>query len=125
MTGKLHRSDRHAAPDDSGFAGGKNKGLKKVKQSNHNIYTIPYGMEPWADEPLYLVVARWGLQLKRWINRNDIAAVFHIPSWRRICKVILRNDYWCRGLSFSPTRVHNYRNYMARLKRQREEWGLI
>lgn len=48
-----------------------------------------------------------------------------IPSWRRICKVILRNDYWCRGLSFSPTRVHNYRNYMARLKRQREEWGLI
>ncbi|EAP0970791.1 CaiF/GrlA family transcriptional regulator, partial [Salmonella enterica] len=28
MTGKLHRSDRHAAPDDSGFAGGKNKGLK-------------------------------------------------------------------------------------------------
>lgn len=80
MTGKLHRSDRHAAPDDSGFAGGKNKGLKKVKQSNHNIYTIPYGMEPWADEPLYLVVARWGLQLKRWINRNDIAAVFHIPD---------------------------------------------
>lgn len=48
-----------------------------------------------------------------------------VPSWRRICKVILRNDYWCRGLSFSPTRVHNYRNYMARLKRQREEWGLI
>ncbi|EBY1954741.1 DUF3440 domain-containing protein, partial [Salmonella enterica subsp. enterica serovar Sandiego] len=48
-----------------------------------------------------------------------------IPSWRRICKVILRNDYWCRGLSFSPTKNHNYRNYMARLKEQREEWGLI
>ncbi|EHF1242698.1 DUF3440 domain-containing protein [Salmonella enterica] len=48
-----------------------------------------------------------------------------IPSWRRICRVILRNDYWCRGLSFSPTKTHNYRNYMARLKRQREEWGLI
>ncbi|ECL1460376.1 DUF3440 domain-containing protein [Salmonella enterica] len=48
-----------------------------------------------------------------------------IPSWRRICKIILRNDYWCRGLSFSPTKTHNYRSYMARLKRQREEWGLI
>ncbi|EJN7360476.1 CaiF/GrlA family transcriptional regulator, partial [Salmonella enterica] len=80
MTGKLHRSDRHSAPDNPGFAGEKNKGLKKVKQSNHNVYTIPYGMEPWADEPLYLVVARWGLQQKRWINRNDIAAVFHIPD---------------------------------------------
>lgn len=80
MTGKIHSNSRLTEPDDSGFTGGKNQGLKKVKQSNHNIYTIPYGMEPWADEPLYLVVARWGLQQKRWINRNDIAAVFHIPD---------------------------------------------
>lgn len=27
-----------------------------------------------------------------------------IPSWRRICKVLLNNDYWCRALSFSPTK---------------------
>lgn len=26
------------------------------------------------------------------------------PSWRRICKVLLKNDYWCRGLSFSMTK---------------------
>jgi predicted phosphoadenosine phosphosulfate sulfurtransferase len=26
------------------------------------------------------------------------------PSWRRICKVLLRNDYWCKGLSFSQTK---------------------
>lgn len=25
-----------------------------------------------------------------------------IPSWRRICKVIIKNDYWCKMLSFSP-----------------------
>ncbi|MEJ0010360.1 MAG: DUF3440 domain-containing protein [Alphaproteobacteria bacterium] len=29
------------------------------------------------------------------------------PSWRRICKVLLRNDYHCHGLSFSQTR-HQY-----------------
>lgn len=23
------------------------------------------------------------------------------PSWRRVCKVLLKNDYWCTGLSFS------------------------
>lgn len=57
-------------------------GKKKVKQSNHDVYTIPSCMAPWDDEPLYLVVARWGLQQKRWINRNDIAAVFHIPDRR-------------------------------------------
>ena len=27
-----------------------------------------------------------------------------VPSWRRICKVLLKNDYWCRGLSFSETK---------------------
>ncbi|EHO09901.1 phosphoadenosine phosphosulfate reductase [Myroides odoratimimus] len=26
------------------------------------------------------------------------------PSWRRICKVILKNDYWCKGLSFSQNK---------------------
>lgn len=26
------------------------------------------------------------------------------PSWRRVCKVLLRNDYWCYGLSFGPTK---------------------
>ncbi|PSU66805.1 phosphoadenosine phosphosulfate reductase [Photobacterium phosphoreum] len=27
-----------------------------------------------------------------------------IPSWRRICKVLIKNDYWCRGLSFSQNK---------------------
>lgn len=27
-----------------------------------------------------------------------------VPSWRRICKVLLKNDYWCKGLSFSQTK---------------------
>lgn len=26
------------------------------------------------------------------------------PSWRRICKVLLKNDFWCKGLSFSQTK---------------------
>ncbi|ECB1320177.1 CaiF/GrlA family transcriptional regulator [Salmonella enterica subsp. enterica] len=77
MTGKLYSSDKHNTTDGNAPAG-----KKKVKQSNHDIYTIPSCMEAWADEPLYLVVARWGLQQKKWINRNDIAAVFHIPDRR-------------------------------------------
>lgn len=27
-----------------------------------------------------------------------------VPSWRRICKVLLKNDWWCKGLSFSQTK---------------------
>ncbi|EEN7521763.1 CaiF/GrlA family transcriptional regulator [Salmonella enterica] len=76
MPGKPHDNDKYPVPGGGGSAGKK----KKVKQRNHNIYTIPPGMEAWADEPLYLVVARWGQQQKRWINRNDIVTVFHIPE---------------------------------------------
>lgn len=48
-----------------------------------------------------------------------------IPSWRRICKVMMRYDYWCRGLSFSPTKTQHYQRYIERLKKKREEWRLI
>lgn len=47
-----------------------------------------------------------------------------IPSWRRICKVLLKNDYWCKGLSFSPTKTEAYANYMRRMKIRRAKWGM-
>ena len=33
-----------------------------------------------------------------------LEAAKKIPSWRRICKVLLKNDYWCKGLSFAQTK---------------------
>lgn len=47
------------------------------------------------------------------------------PSWRRICKSILRNDYWCKGLSFSQTKSPAYDNYKKLMKKRREKWNLI
>ena len=29
---------------------------------------------------------------------EDLESKCWVPSWRRLCKVILRNDYWCKGL---------------------------
>lgn len=34
-----------------------------------------------------------------------------IPSYRKICKSILRNDYWLRGLGFSPKSSEAYMQY--------------
>lgn len=34
-----------------------------------------------------------------------------VPSWRRICKVLLKNDYWCKGLSFSQTKRQLEKQY--------------
>jgi Predicted phosphoadenosine phosphosulfate sulfotransferase len=48
-----------------------------------------------------------------------------IPSWRRICKVLLRNDYWCRQLSFSPNKPSNYKRYSQRIRSKRQSWGLL
>lgn len=47
-----------------------------------------------------------------------------VPSWRRICKALLRNDYWCKGLSFSQTKSEAYEKYMKVMKRRRQAWGL-
>lgn len=48
-----------------------------------------------------------------------------VPSWRRICKVLLNNDYWCRALSFSPTKISNYRRYQEKMRAKRKEWGIL
>ena len=47
------------------------------------------------------------------------------PSWRRICKSLLRNDYWCKGLSFTQTKSDSYDKYLKVMKRRREKWGII
>lgn len=47
-----------------------------------------------------------------------------MPSWRRICKVLLKNDYWCKALCFSPNKAHNYEKYQERMKKRRLEWGI-
>jgi predicted phosphoadenosine phosphosulfate sulfurtransferase len=47
-----------------------------------------------------------------------------VPSWRRVCKSLLRNDYWCKGLSFTQQRSDAYEAYLALMRRRREKWGL-
>jgi len=46
------------------------------------------------------------------------------PSWRRVCKSILRNDYWCKGLGFTQHKSEAYQKYLNLMKRRRESWQL-
>lgn len=43
-----------------------------------------------------------------------------VPSWRRICKSLLRNDYWCKGLGFTQHKTAAYEKYLKLKKQQRE-----
>ena len=47
------------------------------------------------------------------------------PSWTRICKSLLRNDYWCKGLSFSQHKTEAFSRYQKLMKRRRREWNII
>lgn len=46
------------------------------------------------------------------------------PSWRRVCKALLRNDYWCKGLGFSQHKSPAYDRYQKLMKKRRESWGV-
>lgn len=47
-----------------------------------------------------------------------------IPSWRRICKSLLRNDYWCKGLNFTQTKSDAYANYLKLIEKKKQKWQL-
>jgi predicted phosphoadenosine phosphosulfate sulfurtransferase len=46
------------------------------------------------------------------------------PSWRRVCKSLLRNDYWCKGLGFTQQKSDAYLAYQALMRRRKAEWGV-
>jgi predicted phosphoadenosine phosphosulfate sulfurtransferase len=43
------------------------------------------------------------------------------PSWKRVCKALLRNDFWCKGLGFTQHKTAAYQKYLDLKKRQRTE----
>ena len=47
-----------------------------------------------------------------------------VPSWRRVCRCLLKNDYWCKTIGFSPTKTASYERYQRVMAKRREEWGI-
>lgn len=56
---------------------------------------------------------------------NVLEQLNKVPSWKMITKALLRNDYWCIGLGFSPTKKDAYDKYMELMKRRRKNWGIF
>jgi predicted phosphoadenosine phosphosulfate sulfurtransferase len=48
-----------------------------------------------------------------------------VPSWRKVVKTLLKNDYWCKGLGFSPTKSSTYQKYVELMKRRRADWKIF
>lgn len=47
-----------------------------------------------------------------------------VPSWRRVCRALLRHDWWCKSLSYSMTKASSYERYMKIMKKRRQKWGI-
>lgn len=47
------------------------------------------------------------------------------PSWRRVCKTLLKNDYWCKYLGFSPTKTSAYKKYTDLMAKRRAAWQIF
>lgn len=53
---------------------------------------------------------------------RELEKKYWAPSWRRMCKVLLRNDWWCKGLGLTQPKSAAYGKYLALKKaRQTEE----
>lgn len=48
-----------------------------------------------------------------------------VPCWMRICKTLLKNDYWCKSLGFSVNKSSAYDKYLNLMRRRRDAWGLF
>lgn len=68
-------------------------------------------------------VERFAAWMKGWQGRGYANGIpdeaprclekkYWAPSWRRVCKVLLRNDWWCKGLGLSQPKSAAYARYM-------------
>jgi predicted phosphoadenosine phosphosulfate sulfurtransferase len=76
--------------------------------------------------------------LKWWMDRGypdgipdevdrALEAAREAPSWRRVCKMLLRNDYWAKGLSFSQqsSGATAHQRYMKLMAQRRQQWDIL
>ena len=65
---------------------------------------------------------RFRAWLKGWHDRGYVNGIpdfappelekkYWAPSWRRMCKVLLRNDWWCKGLGLTQPKSEAYARY--------------
>lgn len=50
----------------------------------------------------------------------ELEAKCWAPSWRRMCKVLLRNDWWCKGLGQTQPKSDAYERFKATKKSKKE-----
>ncbi|KOO15467.1 phosphoadenosine phosphosulfate reductase [Vibrio xuii] len=78
--------------------------------SKYLLRSMPPSIEQHYRQRIYQFLTWWrrhgrkhGITSIPDMADKKLEAKRKVPSWRRICKVLIKNDYWCRGLSFAQT----------------------
>lgn len=48
-----------------------------------------------------------------------------VPSWRRVCKMLLKNDYWGKSLGFTQQKGTAHQRYTELMAKRRQQWGIF
>jgi len=52
---------------------------------------------------------------------RELEKKYWAPSWRRLAKVLLRNDWWCKGLGMTQPRSKAYAQYLEFKKNKKQK----
>jgi predicted phosphoadenosine phosphosulfate sulfurtransferase len=104
------------------------KGYTWEKFTNFLLDTIPKPVSEHYKNKIAVYI-KWFQDKKGIYKVEDFAPkkdenMGTVPSWRQICKCILKNDYYCTSIGFSPTKSSAYQKYTKRMKKNRNEWGI-
>ena len=61
----------------------------------------------------------WGWKQRGYPNEipdeapHELESKCWVPSWRRLCRTLLRNDYWCKGLGQTQPKSDAYQKFKA------------
>lgn len=106
---------------ESGNISGYNRITKPDNHTWQSFTNLLLRTMPAATRDHY--VERFEKFIKGWQQRGyveipdeappELEAKCWVPSWRRMCKVLLRNDYWCKGLGQTQPKSEAWQKYKA------------
>lgn len=114
--------------EESGNINGYNKITKPPHHTWRSFCNLLLQTMPKKTREHY--VYRFKKFIKGWHDRGyraipeeappELEAKCWAPSWRRMCKVLLRNDYWCKGLGQTQPKSEAYVRYKQLMKEKKE-----
>lgn len=84
-----------------------------AKTRNHYIFRFKKFISGWHDRGYEEIPDE---------APDELEAKCWAPSWRRMCKVILRNDYWCKGLGQTQPKSEAYLKFKELQFKKKEKF---